>query len=576
MNANLDLRITYQAILDAARQRRFISYGDLAKANGVEWQQVRYEMNRHLGELVMLAAKNGWPMPSAIVVNQKDLQTGDLHGSARKGFLAAAEENGVPIADPESFVREQQEAVFAWAQNAPDQLDLPDSAMEPVRSRPGPRFVQYFSPVLEALRALGGSAEPKDVIAKVEEIANVTKEELSETTKSGQSKFHNMVGWARFYLMKAGLIDGKKRGVWSLTAQGREAVLDHAAAMELFKDVQSRFSGPADAEEEEGRAPFDDAETDLFDNPDTQFWFVGAAWGTKDQTERFLAEGIWENGYDERFAEHVQRMKPGDRIAIKAAFVRKYGLPFDNQDIPVSCMRIKAIGTITEASQDGKTVKVDWTRLATPKDWYFYTYRVTIVQADPSEELPRRLIQFAFGDHKQDYEYWLRRPYFAKKYRNRSVTLNQIEREEEEAGADTEEFEFKPYEIADIVGDGCFLAEDKLDDALSRLRSKMNLILQGPPGTGKTWLAKRLGYALIGTKDSRLTRKRMRSIQFHPSLSYEDFVRGWRPNGDGKLSLIDGVSSKQSRPLMRNPITPSSSLSRRSIAAIQPRFSVKC
>jgi 5-methylcytosine-specific restriction protein B len=33
----------------------------------------------------------------------------------------------------------------------------------------------------------------------------------------------------------------------------------------------------------------------------------------------------------------------------------------------------------------------------------------------------------------------------------------------------------------------------------------------------------------------------MRVLQFHPSLSYEDFVRGWRPFGDGKLSLVDGV-----------------------------------
>ena len=70
---------------------------------------------------------------------------------------------------------------------------------------------------------------------------------------------------------------------------------------------------------------------------------------------------------------------------------------------------------------------------------------------------------------------------------------------------------------------------------------KKNLILQGPPGTGKTWLAKRLGYAIIGTRDRHIARNRMRVIQFHPSLSYEDFVRGWRPDGNGDLKLIDGV-----------------------------------
>ena len=72
---------------------------------------------------------------------------------------------------------------------------------------------------------------------------------------------------------------------------------------------------------------------------------------------------------------------------------------------------------------------------------------------------------------------------------------------------------------------------------LSRLRLKKNLILQGPPGTGKTWLAKKLAFALIGYNDNR----RVRRFQFHPNLSYEDFIRGFRPAGDdGKLTLVDG------------------------------------
>ena len=32
----------------------------------------------------------------------------------------------------------------------------------------------------------------------------------------------------------------------------------------------------------------------------------------------------------------------------------------------------------------------------------------------------------------------------------------------------------------------------------------------------------------------------LKAVQFHPNLSYEDFVRGWRPSGEGKLALIDG------------------------------------
>ena len=93
-----------------------------------------------------------------------------------------------------------------------------------------------------------------------------------------------------------------------------------------------------------------------------------------------------------------------------------------------------------------------------------------------------------------------------------------------------------PYSLDDIVNNGCFIARDKLESILSRLRTKKNLILQGPPGTGKTWLARKLAFALIGERDE----SKVRSVQFHPNLSYEDFVRGWRPAGDGKLTLVDG------------------------------------
>ena len=92
------------------------------------------------------------------------------------------------------------------------------------------------------------------------------------------------------------------------------------------------------------------------------------------------------------------------------------------------------------------------------------------------------------------------------------------------------------YAVEDIVDDGCFVEPERISNILERLRSKKNLILQGPPGTGKTWLAKRLAWALVGRKDA----SRVRAVQFHPNLSYEDFVRGWRPSSDGTLDLVDG------------------------------------
>ncbi len=108
---------------------------------------------------------------------------------------------------------------------------------------------------------------------------------------------------------------------------------------------------------------------------------------------------------------------------------------------------------------------------------------------------------------------------------------------EADQGPPSPEFE-PPYSVDDIVEEGCFLDPDRLKTILERWRVKKNLILQGPPGTGKTWLAKKLAFALIGSRSP----SRVRPLQFHPNLSYEDFVRGWRPSGDGNrpLDLVDG------------------------------------
>lgn len=77
-------------------------------------------------------------------------------------------------------------------------------------------------------------------------------------------------------------------------------------------------------------------------------WFVGANFGhTDDQSQRFLDEGIWEiRGPSEKESALVRTMRPGERIAIKAAYTRKHGLSF-NQGHTVSVMGIKAIGTIS-------------------------------------------------------------------------------------------------------------------------------------------------------------------------------------------------------------------------------------
>ena len=60
MTDQLDLSKKCGAILDAAGNKRFISYGDLAKPNDDNWRSRWREMSRRLGNLVEIAAQRGW------------------------------------------------------------------------------------------------------------------------------------------------------------------------------------------------------------------------------------------------------------------------------------------------------------------------------------------------------------------------------------------------------------------------------------------------------------------------------------------------------------------------------------
>ena len=138
-------------------------------------------------------------------------------------------------------------------------------------------------------------------------------------------------------------------------------------------------------------------------------WFVGATYdGNDDQTPRFLQEGIWENGYQDKYLDAVKSVQVGDRIAIKSSYTRKHNLPFDNRGQTVSVMAVKVIGTVKENLGDGRTLKVDWKSFDPPREWYFYTNRSTVWRVLPyvrpqAVELlqrlrePRRFLQIITG-----------------------------------------------------------------------------------------------------------------------------------------------------------------------------------
>ena len=275
------------------------------------------------------------------------------------------------------------------------------------------------------------------------------------------------------------------------------------------------------------------------------YWLVGAYWDDQDpadQTERFLEEGIWENGYQNRFINDVMSMRVNDKVAIKAASTQRKDLPFDARNKTVSRMTIKAIGTIVANRNDGRTVEVEWAPDFQEKQWYFYTNRNALwrLRTDHNyrfKENAEQLKDFVWFSKEQNYDWFLKHTQDAD--------------ETDEITGDSKEEVERPYSAEDVIASGAFLTEEELNQILERLAAKKALILQGPPGVGKTFLARKLAYALMKEVDN----ERLEMVQFHQSYSYDDFVRGYRPlpGKAGRFGLQNGVFYNFCQKAMQDP-----------------------
>ena len=110
----LDLETTVKALAQAARQRRFMSYKDVADANGATWNKVRFRMNKHLDDVLYYCHQTKLPFLTAIVVPKPNIKTGKQDAETLKGFVAGIERLGVAVTMEEDFMDQEQKRVFDW------------------------------------------------------------------------------------------------------------------------------------------------------------------------------------------------------------------------------------------------------------------------------------------------------------------------------------------------------------------------------------------------------------------------------------------------------------------------------
>ena len=222
-------------------------------------------------------------------------------------------------------------------------------------------------------------------------------------------------------------------------------------------------------------------------------WYVGTTGNDdngewRDFSDEYIENGIWVNGWDDKFIEVVNSIAVGDHIAIKSTFTQKKNLPFDNHGKTVGAMKIKAIGVVTENPQDGKNLKVEWERLDPVKVWFGPgTLRETIHRVNAADGyLKSQLLAFTFGDEEQDY----------------SVC--------EDRYVDDAELDEKTDEGLD----DSIKVVTKIDES-TRLSTGCNVLLYGVPGSGKSWTIEH-EYC---KKESIVER-----LVFHPDYTNADFI----------------------------------------------------
>lgn len=311
-------------------------------------------------------------------------------------------------------------------------------------------------------------------------------------------------------------------------------------------------------------------------NSSQQYFLVGAYWdgsNPSDQTERFLKNGIWENGYDDKFIEEVKKVPVGSRIAIKAAFTREK---------TKSVMAIKARGTVSKNYDNGKKLEINWEKNFSPFEVDFSGgYWATIKEVTNEEHVK----EIWFPSDKSDSKVHAEVIY---NYLKNSLSHRKIQSEVLGEEAPARGGGFLAMEILhgyEIQGDKKGIlkkipfnteyknATGKYLEALDLLKENypefdngteknnnmkfpLNTILYGPPGTGKTYntvlrAAEIIENRNIDSYDEALEifktnlHGQIEFITFHQNYSYEDFIQGLRPDTENDKELTferkDGV-----------------------------------
>lgn len=391
-------------------------------------------------------------------------------------------------------------------------------------------FTKWMGPLLDVLRALGGSASPKTVQQEVQRMLQLPDSALTDKNKSGQTKFYNELHWARQYLVWEGLLENQTRGQWVLTEKGTQSVLDDQKAQAIAEKwaalhKHSHLNPEADEIASLANEANDKTgglhETPSGD-PTRQYWTFSPGEGAE-YWDELQQKGIMAIGWDEM--QDLRHFKSKDEIRQKLQEL--WPSNSDKKNDAHACWQFAhdiRVGDIIFVNQ-GRTGLLGYG--VVDGDYEFDASR-------PFFKHTRKVAWLAKGEWKMPEGKMLH----GKTLTDITDDTGFIKLIANKVGL-VKGTEIKPvsvnnpdYPLSQCAADSGF-AEDVLRQWVRGIHRKGQAIIYGAPGTGKTFIAERLAKHLIGGGDGIFD-----IVQFHPAYAYEDFIQGIRPksNAGGGLT----------------------------------------
>jgi 5-methylcytosine-specific restriction protein B len=380
-------------------------------------------------------------------------------------------------------------------------------------------FLQWFGPLIKALKDLGGSATPDDACKQIIKNENLSDDIINATRgKHDRKKFNHEVAFARNYLAYEGIIDKTERGRWTLTEKGKNTTMTRELASEIFRKwvdiLKERRENVADSEITERGAR------------EKHYWLY-APGRNASKWDEFHEQNIMGIGWDRvgdltsyssreairtKMKELLDETKSynNDSLALWQFFhdIQEGDIIFAKKGIRQIIGRgiVESEYMFMPERDEYKNIrKIKWTHKGNWLNPDGQAVIKTLTDITSYTDYVQKLELLIAGDSDTD------------------------ESESED------EIIYDKYS-KDVFLDEVFMEAKQYETLVRRLRDKKNLILQGAPGVGKTFAAKRLAYSIIGEKDT----KRVMVVQFHQSYSYEDFIMGFRPTKEGGFELVKG------------------------------------